>query len=95
MKKLYIGNLSSDSTENDLRTVFAKYASVASVAVVTDKFSGESRGFAFVEMGDEEAAAAIRDLDGSSLKGKNLKVNEARPRATESGGGRSGRNSRY
>jgi cold-inducible RNA-binding protein len=88
MKKLYIGNLSYKTSEDALREAFAKYASVTSVKVVTDKFSGESRGFGFIELSDAaEASSAISEMDGFSLGGKNLRVNEARPQTQGSGGG--------
>jgi len=86
---IYVGNLSFDVTEDDLRTAFEAYGTVDSAAVVMDKFSGRSRGFGFVEMSTKsEASAAISGLDGSDLKARNLKVNEARPRTENRGGGR-------
>ena len=90
MKKLYIGNLSYSATESDLREAFAKYQSVGSIKVITDRDTGESRGFGFVEMNDaDEASTAISEMDGSSLKGSTLRVNEARPQAS-GGGARNG-----
>ena len=88
MKKLYIGNLPFQATEEELRNWFQEAgANVASVSLVTDKFTGQSRGFAFVEIGnDEEASRAIQTLNGQDFMGRNLTVNEARPR--EGGGGR-------
>lgn len=84
---IYVGNLSYKVTEDDLREAFEAFGSVDSVNVITDKFTGESRGFAFVEMGDQEQAqAAIRELDGKDLKGRNITVNEARPRSERGGG---------
>ena len=80
-KKLYIGNLAYDVTQEELQDVFSQAGTVTSVSVVADKFSGQSRGFAFVEMSsDEEAKEAISKLDGYSMKGRNLRVDEARPR---------------
>ena len=88
-KKLYVGNLGFDVTDKDLEGVFAQVGVCESVAVVTDKFSGQSRGFGFVEMSSEaEAQNAIKQLDGQELKGRALKVNEARAR--EDGGRRGG-----
>jgi RNA recognition motif-containing protein len=97
-KKLYIGNLAYDVTQEELQDVFSQAGTVTSVSVVADKFSGQSRGFAFVEMSsDEEAKEAISKLDGYSMKGRNLRVDEARPREPgrfpsgsggQSGGGR-------
>ena len=77
-KKLYVGNLPFSSTEEDLKDLFGRHGSVASVAVITDRETGRPRGFAFVEM-DEASAAdeAMRALDGSDLGGRNIRVNEA------------------
>jgi RNA recognition motif-containing protein len=86
---IYVGNLSFEVTDEDLRTAFEEFGQVDSATVVKDKFSGRSRGFGFVEMPtSDEASAAISGLDGSDLKGRNLKVNEARPREERRGGGR-------
>ena len=97
MKKLYVGNISYNTTEEELRAAFEKYQSIQSVKLITDKFSGESRGFGFIELGDdEEAQRAIQEMDGAELGGKNLKVNEARPQTSTGGGGsRSGGRSGY
>ena len=84
-KKIYIGNLPFTSTEDDLKDVFGRHGTVASVSLITDRETGRPRGFAFVEMEDSTAASdAIRALDGSDLGGRAIKVNEAKPR---SGGG--------
>ena len=84
---IYVGNLPHAASEDDLRQAFAGYGEVASVAIIKDKFSGESRGFAFVEMpSKDDAQKAISGLNGSELKGRTLNVNEAKPR-TEGGGG--------
>jgi RNA recognition motif-containing protein len=89
-KKLYVGNLSFSSTEDDVRAAFESHGSVDSVNVITDRETGRSRGFAFVEMEDAGAADnAMRALDGSDLGGRNIKVNEAKDRE-RSGGGRGG-----
>ena len=89
--KLYVGNLSFDSTEADLRDLFGRHGTVESVAVITDRETGRPRGFAFVEMSEESAAKdAIRALDGSDLDGRSIRVNEAQDR--QSGGGGGGRN---
>lgn len=78
---IYVGNLSYGLTEDELRAVFAEFGEVSSAAIITDKYSGRSKGFGFVEMPtQEEAEEAIRSLDGKSVKGRNLKVNQARPR---------------
>lgn len=78
---IYVGNLSRDVTEEDLQEAFGAFGQVASVNIIKDRFSGESRGFGFVEMPEKaEAQAAIADLNGKDLKGQTLNVNEARPR---------------
>jgi cold-inducible RNA-binding protein len=88
---IYVGNLSRDVTEDDLKQAFAAYGQVATAAIIKDKFSGESRGFGFVEMPTkEEGTAAIAALNGKDLKGRNLNVNEARPKTEGGGGGRRG-----
>jgi RNA recognition motif-containing protein len=88
---IYVGNLSFDVTEEDLRQAFEPYGQVESATVVKDKFSGQSRGFGFVEMPTKaEATAAISGLNGKDLNGRTLNVNEARPR-TENRRGQGGR----
>ncbi|GAB6039598.1 RNA recognition motif domain-containing protein [Endothiovibrio diazotrophicus] len=78
---IYVGNLPYSVTEDDLRNAFEAYGSVSSAAVISDKFSGQSKGFGFVEMPDKgEAEAAIEALNGADMKGRGLRVNEARPR---------------
>ena len=78
---IYVGNLPYSMTEGDLREAFEAFGAVSSAAVITDKFSGQSKGFGFVEMSDNsEADAAIKGLNGSSVQGRSLKVNEAKPR---------------
>ena len=87
--KLYVGNLSFNSSEDDVRDAFSAHGTVTSVNIVMDRETGRPRGFAFVEMGsDEEARAAIQALDGRDLDGRNLKVNVAKPREPRSEGGR-------
>lgn len=79
--KLFVGNLSFNTTENDLQDLFAAHGTVTSVDLIMDKMSGRSRGFAFVTMDSKEGAeAAIQALQGKSLDGRELTVNEARPR---------------
>lgn len=88
---IYVGNLSFDTTDDQLREAFAAFGEVSSVNIIKDKYSGESRGFGFVEMSDQEAAtAAIAGVNGTDLNGRTLNVNEARPRAEGGGGGRGG-----
>ena len=92
---IYVGNLSREVTDEDLRQEFETFGQVESARVIKDKFSGESRGFGFVEMpSKEEAAAAISGLEERELKGKKINVNEARPRPTGRGGGGRGRGGR-
>ena len=79
---IYVGNLSFEATEDDLRQAFAAFGQVASVSIIEDKFSGKSRGFGFVEMPNKaEADKALEGLNGKDIKGRALKVNEAKPRA--------------
>jgi RNA recognition motif-containing protein len=86
--KIFVGGLSRDATEEDVRNAFSAYGNVASVAVLKDKFTGEPRGFGFVEMDSKaEAEAAINGLNGTQLKGRTLTVNEARPKAERPRGG--------
>ena len=95
---IYVGNLSYDASETDLRQAFEKFGEVTSVNIIKDKFSGEPKGFGFVEMpGKEMAMAAISGLNGQDLNGRALNVNEARPkteggnRGSGGGGNRGGR----
>src|SRR5277367_2298187 len=89
--KLYVGNLAYSVTNDDLQQLFSQAGQVQSAAVITDKFSGQSKGFGFVEMTTaEEVANAIRQFNDSELKGRNIKVNEARPRESGFGGGGGG-----
>ena len=89
---IYVGNLSFDTAEADLRQAFEGHGEVSSVTIITDKYSGKSRGFGFVEMPSKgEAQAAIDGLNGQELNGQTLNVNEARPRTERSGGNRGGR----
>lgn len=86
--KIYVGNLSRDVTDEDLLKAFESFGKVESATVVKDKFTGESRGFGFVEMSSvSEARLAINGMNGKELKGRAVNVNEARPRE-ERGGGR-------
>lgn len=85
---IYVGNLARQTTEAELRQAFEAYGRIDSLAIIKDKFTGESRGFAFVEMPNkEEGDAAIAGLNGQGLGGRNLSVNEARPREDRGGGG--------
>ena len=104
---IYVGNLSFNVTEADLKDLFSQHGAVQTASVIKDKYSGESRGFGFVEMPEkEEALKAISALNGKDLKGRNLKINEAQPRTDRprtggfgggggSRGGRGGGGGRY
>ncbi len=86
--KIYVGGLPYAATEQQLSDLFAQHGTVASARVITDKFTGQSRGFGFVEMSsDEEAQKAIAALNGTQMDGRTLTVNEARPQEPRSGGG--------
>jgi RNA recognition motif-containing protein len=88
-KKIYVGNLTFDATESELSELFSQHGQVDSAQIVTDRDTGRSRGFGFVEM-SEGADAAIAALNGQDFKGRTLTVNEARPRTEGGGGGRGG-----
>jgi RNA recognition motif-containing protein len=88
---IYVGNLSYNATEEDLKAAFGAFGAVTTSSIIKDKFSGESRGFGFVEMpSNEEGQKAIDALNGQDLKGRALNVNEAKPRTEGGGGGRPG-----
>jgi cold-inducible RNA-binding protein len=90
--KLYVGNLSFNTTENELQELFSQAGTVQEVSLMQDKFTGKSRGFAFVTMGSEEDAQnAISKLNGQTVEGRPLTVNEARPREPRPPGGGGGR----
>jgi len=88
MKKLYVGGLSYSTTEEGLRAFFADFGTIVSVRIMSDKFTNQSRGFGFVEIEeDDRAEDAIAQLNGATLDGKQIKVNEARPQESRTGGG--------
>ena len=91
-KKIYVGNLSFDATEEQVSAMFAEYGKVDSIAMINDRNTGRFRGFGFVEMEDSAANAAIKALNETDLDGRTLRVNEARPRENHNGGRQ---NSRY
>jgi RNA recognition motif-containing protein len=96
--KIYVGNLSFDSSEADLKGLFATYGEVESAKVIVDQFTNRSRGFGFIEMSNrEEGLKAIQGLDSKDLGGRTLKVNEAKPKTDSrgGGGGRGGGGSRW
>ena len=85
---IYVGNLSGEATEDDLRQAFEAFGQVESVNLIKDKFTGEPRGFGFIEMPSKnEAQKAIDELNGTDLKGRTVNVNEARPKTDRRGGG--------
>jgi cold-inducible RNA-binding protein len=93
-KKIYVGNLSFQTTESDIREAFEQFGAVESVAIITDRDTGRSKGFGFVEMSEEDANKAIAKLNGFELGGRALTVNEAKPMVKRDGGG-GGRRDRY
>jgi RNA recognition motif-containing protein len=95
-KKLYVGNLPYSATEEGLTAAFGECGNVESVKIITDRETGRSKGFGFIEMSsDEEAQAAIEKLNGQDYEGRSLKVNEAKPMAPRNGGNRGGGRGRY
>lgn len=88
MKKIYVGNLPFSATEDEIRDLFSQHGTVSSVNLISDRDTGRPRGFGFVEM--EDIGDAISALDGAMFGGRNLKVNEARPREERGGGGGGG-----
>lgn len=89
-KKIYVGNLSFQATEDQVRGLFTEFGNIESLAMINDRDTGRFRGFAFVEMEDSAANAAINALNGKEFDGRELTVNEARPREERSGGGGGG-----
>ena len=95
-RKLYVGNLPYSATEQSLREAFAASGTVDSVSVITDRDTGQSKGFAFVEMAsDREAQAATEAMNGTTIDGRQIKVNEAKPRENKGGGGGGGGRGNY
>jgi len=94
---IYVGNLSFDTAENELRELFETYGAVDSVKIISDQFTGKSRGFGFVEMATrDEGMKALQELDSREVGGRALKVNEAKPKGEgRGGGGGRGRDSRW
>ena len=90
MKKLYVGNLPFNVTDDDMHELFGKHGNVHSVALINDRETGRPRGFGFVEMDDDAAMAAMQALDGSEMGGRTLRVNEAQDRRNGGGGGGGG-----
>src|SRR5690606_20404874 len=88
---IYVGNLPFNLGEEDLKEIFEEYGAVTETKIISDKFSGRSKGFGFVEMeSDEEANNAIKELNNAEVSGRNIKVNESKPRETTGGGDRRG-----
>ena len=95
-RKLYVGNLSLSVTEQALQSMFSQHGTVESINLITDRGTGQSKGFGFIEMRtDAEANAAISELNGTELEGLAIKVNEAKPQARKSDRGRSGGGNRW
>jgi RNA recognition motif-containing protein len=91
VKSIYVGNLAADATEEQLTTLFSEHGAVKRVVIVKDRFTGESRGFGFVDMdNDSEAMTAIAAVNGKEINGRALKVNEAKPQAAKPQAGRGG-----
>lgn len=89
---IYVGNLSFDASEGELRTLFGEYGEVDTVKIISDQFTGRSRGFGFIEMQNrEEGLRAVKELDSRELGGRALKINEAKPKASGGGGRRNDR----
>ncbi len=87
MSKIYVGNLPFSATEDSVRTLFAQYGTVESVALINDRETGRPRGFGFVEMSKADSAKAIQSLNGQDMGGRPLKVNEAQDKPRSGGGG--------
>ncbi|HLN03861.1 MAG TPA: RNA-binding protein [Bryobacteraceae bacterium] len=94
MKKIFVGNLDFGATEDSIRELFESQGTVESVKLMTDRDTGRSRGFAFVEMADADADRAIKSLNGTNFGGRALNVNEARPKVERGGGREEGRSRR-
>jgi RNA recognition motif-containing protein len=90
MKRLYVGNLPFSATEDEIRELFEQHGRVHSCSLINDRETGQPRGFGFVEMDEEDADSAVEALNGYSVGGRSLKVNEARPREPRGGGGGGG-----
>ncbi len=95
MKKIYVGNLAWATTEADLRDLFSTIGEVQSATVITDRDTGRSRGFGFIEMDDGDAEKAISELNGRDLGGRDLRVNEAQQKERRGGGGGGGGGGRW
>ena len=90
MTKLFVGNLSFDTTEDSLRTLFSQHGAVESVKLISDRDTGRPRGFGFIEMSNADASRAMQALNGKDFEGRSLKVNEAQERSAGGGGGHRG-----
>ncbi len=90
LAKLYVGNLSYNATEEDLKGAFSKYGTIQNVEVIKDRYTGQSKGFAFVEMSTSEEAQKALELNGTDFLGRNINVSEAKPQERRPGGGGGG-----
>ena len=90
MTKLFVGNLSFDTSEDSLRTLFSQHGTVESVKIISDRDTGRPRGFGFIEMSNADASRAMQALNGKDFEGRSLKVNEAQERERSGGGGGGG-----
>lgn len=95
MTRIYVGNLPFSATQDELRTLFEQHGTVENVDLIQDRETGRPRGFGFVEMAESDAQSAIQALDGQEMDGRNLRVNEARPREPRGGGGGGGGRNRW
>lgn len=95
MTRIYVGNLPFSATQDELRALFEQHGSVENVDLISDRETGRPRGFGFVEMAESDAQSAIQALDGTEMDGRNLRVNEARPREPRGGGGGGGGRNRW
>lgn len=95
MTRIYVGNLPFSATQDELRTLFEQHGTVENVDLIQDRETGRPRGFGFVEMAESDAQTAIQALDGHEMDGRNLRVNEARPREPRGGGGGGGGRNRW
>jgi RNA recognition motif-containing protein len=95
MTKLYVGNLPFTATEDSVRALFAQHGAIDSLALITDRDTGNPRGFGFIEMGNADAARAMQALNGADFEGRPLRINEAQSKERSNGGGDRGKPRRF